>query len=90
MADNDAAQVIHRMPGFGHLKEPLLHFVWTDLAQPPIAPQRDDALLEVDNVPFARRLRQLRKSVTEVRATGIAKLDCPKKDSAADAEGAAA
>jgi len=33
---------------------------------------------------------ETKKSITEVRATGIAKLDRPKKDAASDAEGAAA
>ncbi len=46
------------MPGVAGLEQPLLDLIGIDLAQTPVAPLWDDALLEVDDVLVARRLRQ--------------------------------
>jgi single-strand DNA-binding protein len=47
---------------------------------------------EIRTREYVQKSAELKKSITEVRATSIAKLDRPKKDddSAAEAEGAAA
>ena len=53
-AGHDAAQVVHHVPGFAGLEQPLLDLIGLDLAQTPVAPLRDDALFEVDHVLQSR------------------------------------
>jgi len=55
-AGHDPSQVVHHVPGLTRCKEPLLNLIRIDLAQTPVAPLRNDSLVNMDHVLLPRRL----------------------------------